>query len=132
MKKIVLSACLAALFSMSAFADEAPGLKADKAPPPPHKMDDGYRGIEDARSMNVKQAKSLHDGASVSLRGNLLKKEGNDLYQFRDKTGHIQVQIPMVVFEGKSFSPDDLVGISGSLDKKQKPVRVKVTHFQVE
>jgi uncharacterized protein YdeI (BOF family) len=36
------------------------------------------------------------------------------------------------VFEGKSFSPDDLVGISGSLDKKQKPVRVKVTHFQVE
>jgi len=91
MKKIVLSACLAALFSMSAFADEAPGLKADKAPPPPHKMDDGYRGIEDARSMNVKQAKSLHDGASVSLRGNLLKKEGNDLYQFRDKTGHIQV-----------------------------------------
>ena len=132
MKKIVLSACLAALFSMSAFADEAPGLKADKAPPPPHKMDDGYRGIEDARSMNVKQAKSLHDGASVSLRGNLLKKEGNDLYQFRDKTGHIQVQIPMAEFEGKSFSPDDLVGISGSLDKKQKPVRVKVTHFQVE
>lgn len=132
MKKIVLSACLAALFSMSAFADEAPGLKADKAPPPPHKMDDGYRGIEDARSMNVKQAKSLHDGASVSLRGNLLKKEGNDLYQFRDKTGHIQVQIPMAVFEGKSFSPDDLVGISGSLDKKQKPERVKVTHFQKE
>lgn len=115
---------------MAAFAQDAPGLKTDKAPPPPHKMEDGYRGMEDARSMTIKQAKTMHDGASVSLKGNLVKKTGEDLYQFRDKTGQIDVYIPMAVFDGKNVSPDELVGISGSLDAKQKPARIKVTHFQ--
>ncbi|MGG7448042.1 YdeI family stress tolerance OB fold protein [Kosakonia oryzendophytica] len=130
MKKMMLTACLAALFSMTAFADDQPGLKADKAPPPPHKMDDGYRGMEDARTMTIQQAKALHDGASVSLRGNLVEREGKDVYLFRDKTDQIQLDIPMAVFDGKSISPDELVGVSGSLDKKQQPVRVRVTHFQ--
>ncbi|WP_039057841.1 YdeI family stress tolerance OB fold protein [Enterobacter sp. Bisph1] len=132
MKKILFAAGLAALFSVTAFAEDAPGLKADKAPPPPHKMDDGYRGMEDARTMTIKQAKGLHDGASVSLRGNLVEKESGDLYMFRDKTDQIQVYIPMAMFEGKSVSPDELVGISGSLDKKQQQARVRVTHFQKE
>ncbi|MDU7199434.1 YdeI family stress tolerance OB fold protein [Phytobacter diazotrophicus] len=130
MKKILLITSFTALFSMAAFAQDAPGLKTDKAPPPPHKMEDGYRGMEDARSMTIKQAKTMHDGASVSLKGNLVKKTGEDLYQFRDKTGQIDVYIPMAVFDGKNVSPDELVGISGSLDAKQKPARVKVTHFQ--
>lgn len=130
MKKILLITSLTALFSMAAFAQDAPGLKTDKAPPPPHKMEDGYRGMEDARSMTIKQAKTMHDGASVSLKGNLVKKTGEDLYQFRDKTGQIDVYIPMAVFDGKNVSPDELVGISGSLDAKQKPARIKVTHFQ--
>ncbi|MDV2902008.1 YdeI family stress tolerance OB fold protein [Phytobacter diazotrophicus] len=130
MKKILLITSFTALFSMAAFAQDAPGLKTDKAPPPPHKMEDGYRGMEDARSMTIKQAKTMHDGASVSLKGNLVKKTGEDLYQFRDKTGQVDVYIPMAVFDGKNVSPDELVGISGSLDAKQKPARIKVTHFQ--
>ena len=130
MKKILLITSFTALFSMAAFAQDAPGLKTDKAPPPPHKMEDGYRGMEDARSMTIKQAKTMHDGASVSLKGNLVKKTGEDLYQFRDKTGQIDVYIPMAVCDGKNVSPDELVGISGSLDAKQKPARIKVTHFQ--
>jgi uncharacterized protein (TIGR00156 family) len=76
MKKILLITSFTALFSMAAFAQDAPGLKTDKAPPPPHKMEDGYRGMEDARSMTIKQAKTMHDGASVSLKGNLVKKTG--------------------------------------------------------
>jgi uncharacterized protein (TIGR00156 family) len=130
MKKILLATAVAALFSMTAFAEESPGLKADKAPPAPHKMDEGYRGMEDARSMTVQQAKTMHDGASVSLRGNLLRKVGEDVYEFRDKSGQIQVHIPMAIFDGRQVSPDELVGISGSLDTKQKPARVKVTHLQ--
>ena len=33
--------------------------------------DDGYRGVEDGRIMTVEQAKTMHDCATVSLRGNL-------------------------------------------------------------
>ena len=132
MKKIVLTACMAALFSMTALAEDSPGLKPGETPPPAHKMTDGYRGIEDARSMNVKQAKTLHDGATVTLRGNLLEKKGDDVYTFRDKTGQIDVIIPVAVFEGKSVSPDHLVGLSGSLDKKQQPARINVHEFHKE
>jgi len=132
MKKIVLTACVAAFFSMTAFAEDAPGLKADEAPPPPHKMEDGYRGIEDARTTTIDKVKDQRDGATVSLRGNLIKKEGNDIYTLRDKTGEIQLYIPAAVFEGKTVSPDELVGVSGSLDKKQQPARIKVTHFRKE
>jgi uncharacterized protein YdeI (BOF family) len=39
MKKILLITSLTALFSMAAFAQDATGLKTDKAPPPPHKME---------------------------------------------------------------------------------------------
>ncbi|MGY5954900.1 YdeI family stress tolerance OB fold protein [Kosakonia sp. BK9b] len=131
MKKIVLAtACITTLLCATAFAEDQPGLKTDKAPPPPHKITDGYRGIEDARTMTVKQAKALHDNASISLRGNLVEEEGKDLYLFRDKTDQIQAYIPKAVFDGKSVSPDELVGISGSLDKKQQPPQIKVTHFQ--
>lgn len=130
MKKILLITSFTALFSMAAFAQDATGLKTDKAPPPPHQMEEGYRGMEDARSMTIQQAKTMHDGASVSLKGYLVKKTGADIYQFRDKTGQIDVYIPMAIFDGKNVSPDELVGISGSLDARQKPMRIKVSHFQ--
>jgi len=80
--------------------------------------------------MNVKQAKEMHDGASISLRGNLIEKKGEDIYTFRDKSGQMDAYIPMAIFDGKNVTPDELVGISGSLDAKQKPMRIKVTHFQ--
>jgi len=119
MKKAIIASLLALCVSSPALADDKPGLQEDKAPPPPHKLDDGYRGIEDARVMNV-----------VTLHGNIIKKLGNDTYRFQDRTGEIDVMIPEAVFQGKQFSPDDLVRFSGSLDKKHKNPQVRVTHFQ--
>ena len=52
-----------------ALADDQGGLKQDAAPPPPHAIEDGYRGTDDAKKMTVDFAKKMHDGASVSLRG---------------------------------------------------------------
>ena len=50
-----------------ALADDQGGLKQDAAPPPPHAIEDGYRGTDDAKKMTVDFAKKMHDGASVSL-----------------------------------------------------------------
>lgn len=55
-------------------ADDKGGFSQDAAPPPPHKLDDGYRGVEDGRIMTVEQAKTMHDGATISLRGNVLTR----------------------------------------------------------
>ncbi len=58
-----------------ALADDQGGLKQDAAPPPPHAIEDGYRGTDDAKKMTVDFAKNMHDGASVSLRGNLISQK---------------------------------------------------------
>ncbi len=86
MKKLALA--MACLFAVGvAQADDKGGFSQDAAPPPPHKLDDGYRGVEDGRIMTVEQAKTMHDGATVSLRGNLLKRQGDAP---RDKCAHFR------------------------------------------
>lgn len=130
MKKVLVIAGLSAILSLPVMADDQGGFKTDAAPPPPHAMDKGYRGMEDAKSMTVVQAKAMHDGASISLTGNIIKKTGDDRYQFRDKTGTLDVAIPLAIFDGRKLSPDELVAISGTLDKKQKPFVMNVDHFQ--
>ncbi|NAI02312.1 YdeI family stress tolerance OB fold protein [Escherichia coli] len=99
-------------------------------PPPPHAIEDGYRGTDDAKKMTVDFAKNMHDGASVSLRGNLISHKGEDRYVFRDKSGEINVVIPAAVFDGREVQPDQMINISGSLDKKSAPAVVRVTHLQ--
>lgn len=121
MKKALIIAAFTTLFTLPAVADDQPGLKTGDAPPPPHKIDSGYRGAETHKTMSIKEAKEMHDGASVSFQGNLIQKKGNDMYVFRDKTDQIDVMIPMAVFEDRQVEPDQLITINGTLDKKQQP-----------
>ncbi|WES67236.1 YdeI family stress tolerance OB fold protein [Superficieibacter sp. HKU1] len=130
MNKTALFILLGSLLSMGVHAEEKGGLKPGDAPPPPHAMDDGYRGVEDARISTIEKAKAMHDGASVSFRGNLVKKTGDDRFLFRDKTGEITVQIPPSVFNDREVKPDHLLTLSGSLDKKQDPPLVRISHLE--
>ncbi|MGI3449977.1 YdeI family stress tolerance OB fold protein [Citrobacter arsenatis] len=113
-----------------ALADDAGGLKKDTAPPPAHALEDGYRGTENARIMTVEQAKTMHDGATISLRGNLIEDLGGDKFIFRDKTGSIHTLIPLAVFDGRTVEPDQMISINGSLDAKMQPPVVRVTMIQ--
>src|SRR5690606_28225117 len=85
------------------------GLKNDAAPPPPHAIEDGYRGVEDSKKMTVEFAKGMHDGATVSLRGNLIQHKGDDRYVFRDKSGQIETIIPAAVFDDREVQPDQMI-----------------------
>lgn len=117
------------LLAPAAWADDSGGLQKGDAPPPPHALDDGYRGTDDARIMTVEHAKTMHDGATISLRGNLIDGSG-DKYRFRDKTGEIDVIIPKAVFDGRKVEPDNMISINGSLDKKSKPPVVRIDRIQ--
>lgn len=128
--KLSVAPLLCCLLIPAAYADDNGGLKKDAAPPPPHALDDGYRGAEDARIMTIKQAKEMHDGATISLRGNLIDDQGNDKYVFRDKTGKIDTIIPKAVFDGRTVEPDQMISINGSLDKKMTPPVVRVDHIR--
>ena len=117
------------LLAPAAWADDNGGLQKGDAPPPPHALDDGYRGTDDARIMTVEHAKTMHDGATISLRGNLIDGSG-DKYRFRDKTGEIDVIIPKAVFDGRKVEPDNMISINGSLDKKSKPPVLRIDRIQ--
>ncbi|HFL1898469.1 TPA: YdeI family stress tolerance OB fold protein [Salmonella enterica] len=128
--KLPVAAFLSLLIMPYALADDQGGLKKDVAPPPPHAIEDGYRGTDDAEKMTIEQAKALHDGATVSLRGNLIDHKGDDRYVFRDKSGEINVIIPSAVFDGREVQPDQMININGSLDKKAKEPLVRVNRLQ--
>ncbi|NDJ57771.1 NirD/YgiW/YdeI family stress tolerance protein [Enterobacteriaceae bacterium 4M9] len=89
-------------------------------------QDGGSNDKEDKRSMTVEQAKMLDDGASLVLSGHLIKQTGHDSYQFRDKSGTLDVVIPPAVFEARELSPDNLLTISGSWDKSHLPPMMQV------
>lgn len=80
--------------------------------------------------MTVQQAKTMHDGATISLRGNLIDDEGADKFVFRDKTGSIHTLIPLSVFDGRKVEPDEMISINGSLDTKTQPPVVRVDKMQ--
>jgi uncharacterized protein (TIGR00156 family) len=128
--KISLVPLVCTLLIPSAFADEKGGLEKDAAPPAPHALEEGYRGTENARIMTVDHAKTMHDGATISLRGNLIDDNGNDRFVFRDKTGTIHTIIPQSVFDGRTVKPDNMISINGSLDKKVDPPVVRVDMLQ--
>ncbi|MBJ9862219.1 MULTISPECIES: YdeI family stress tolerance OB fold protein [Citrobacter] len=128
--KLSVAPLLCCFLIPTVFADDNGGLKKDTAPPPPHALDEGYRGVEDARTMTVQQAKTMHDGATISLRGNLIDDLGDDKFVFRDKTGSIHTLIPLSVFDGRTVKPDQMISINGSLDNKTQPLVVRVNRIQ--
>lgn len=128
--KLSVAPLLCCFLIPTVFADDNGGLKKNTAPPPPHALDEGYRGTEDARTMTVQQAKTMHDGATISLRGNLIDDQGGDKFVFRDKTGSIHTLIPLSVFDGRTVKPDQMISINGSLDTKTQPPVVRVNRIQ--
>lgn len=54
--KLQVAAFLSFLIMPYALADDQGGLKKDVAPPPPHAIEDGYRGTDDAEKMTIEQA----------------------------------------------------------------------------
>lgn len=128
--KLYVATLVCCFLIPTAFAEDKGGLKKDTAPPPPHALDDGYRGTEDARIMTVQQARTMHDGATISLRGNLIDEQGGDKFIFRDKTGSISTLIPAAVFDGRTVKPDQMISINGSLDTKIQPPVVRVDRLQ--
>jgi len=132
MMKAIHGILFMTLIGFGAQAEQEKVLKQDEAPPPAHEQTDGYRGIEDARIMTVKQALTMHQGASVSLRGNLIQETGKDKYLLRDKTGEVEVLIPEKVAGDRQVSPDHLMSVSGTLEKKGDNVHIVARRFLKE
>ncbi len=116
MKKLVL-ATLLAVATTGAYAEEG-GFKAGDMPPPQHKQDAGYKGSEDTGQTHIDQIRDFRQGGYVTLEGYIVKKVADNNYQFRDSTGTLTIIAPKKTFDGKTYSADDKVRVSGKVHGK--------------
>lgn len=75
----------------------------------------------------VAEVSKMKDDARVSLQGNLVKHLGDEVYLFQDATGAIEVEIEAEAWRGISVKPEDLIVISGEVDKDWSHTSIDVS-----
>ncbi len=111
MKKMMLLMAGALLISTTAVAK--------------NKMGGGFEGPGLATS-TVAEALKMKDDQAVVLKGHIEKALGGDKYSFKDETGTIVVEIDEDDWRGVTVKPDNLVQISGEIDKDWTSLKVDV------
>lgn len=79
----------------------------------------------------VEQVKNLSDDSWVTLKGNIIKQVGKKDYIFKDATGEIEVEIDHKRWRGQVVTPEDLVEITGEVDKDWNKFEVEVKQIKV-
>ena len=83
-----------------------------------------------ANITTVAQAMNLPDDAPVIMRGRIVNSLGNERYTFTDNTGSITVEIERKVWGTLTVGPNDLVEISGEIDRERNRVEVDVDRIR--
>ena len=74
----------------------------------------------------VQQAKDMRDDSPVTLQGHIVQHLGDDHYLFKDNTGTINVEIDHKRWQGQNVGPNDLVEISGEVEKDWSELGIDV------
>ena len=82
--KLSLVSALLIFLVPAAWADNNGGLQKGEAPPPPHALDSGYRGTDDARIMTINRQNNCTMARQFHYAGILLTVAAISLY-FRIK-----------------------------------------------
>lgn len=115
MRKLTsLAALLALCLSSAAFA--APAADGGFTETRPAATGGGYTGNMPTLT-TVAKAKEMADDTRVQLKGKITKHIRSDHYEFQDASGTVEVEIDHKVWAGQTVSPQDMVEISGKVDK---------------
>lgn len=80
---------------------------------------------------SVSQAKKQWDDAWVVLEGNIIRQVGHELYEFRDSSGTVYVDIDNKYWMGQTASPADKIHIKGEVDRGWDGIKIDVKNIQV-
>lgn len=80
--------------------------------------------------VSIQQAKGMNDDAMVILQGNIQKKVGDELYLFSDGNDTIMVEIDDDDWNGLNIGPDDMVEITGEVDKGWTSIEIDVDQIK--
>ncbi|MCL2608434.1 MAG: NirD/YgiW/YdeI family stress tolerance protein [Treponema sp.] len=75
---------------------------------------------------SVEDAHRLRDDSPVVMRGRITGYLGNDRYLFTDNSGTITVKIKARNWGGLSVGENDMVEISGEVDRGRRGVEIEV------
>ncbi|MFC0141848.1 NirD/YgiW/YdeI family stress tolerance protein [Erwinia mallotivora] len=107
MKRLILSTCLLAL-SFTSYAHDY------------------------AKSVTVKQAKSLRDNSRVTLTGKITGQAGDeDKYWLEDSTGRIKIDVDDDDREDKNLAVGKTVRVTGDTDRDEGHTEIEVDHIQL-
>ena len=84
----------------------------------------GFRGQSNVST--VAEALTFRDDTPVILRGNIVRALGNKRYLFSDSTGTITIEIERKVWGSISVDENDMVEISGEIDRDWNSIEVEV------
>ncbi|MFJ7171630.1 YgiW/YdeI family stress tolerance OB fold protein [Citrobacter freundii] len=90
----------------------------------------GFAGPSPAVS-SVSQAKTRWDDAWVVLEGHIIRQVGHELYEFRDNSGTVYVEIDDKYWMGQIVSPTDKVRIEGEVDRDWDGMNIDVKNIRV-
>ncbi|MEX9225888.1 YgiW/YdeI family stress tolerance OB fold protein, partial [Providencia rettgeri] len=71
------------------------------------------------------------DDAWVSLEGHIVKQIGKELYEFKDSTGSIAVDIDDRRWRGQVVTPETKVRLDGEIDKEWASLEVDVKRVTI-
>jgi uncharacterized protein (TIGR00156 family) len=86
----------------------------------------GYTG-PGLEPITVAEAKNLRDDSPVVLRGRIERFLGDEKYLFSDGSGTVTIEIDNRLWVGLSVNQDDMVEISGEVDKDFRGIEIEVS-----
>jgi uncharacterized protein (TIGR00156 family) len=94
------------------------GFSAEKEPVATERMYAGHKVQQENGQSRIQAVSSMHEGAWITLEGNVISQQQDEWYTFRDPTGTIKVRIAQKVWNGQHFDAQDLVRVSGQISHK--------------
>ena len=93
----------------------------------------GFAGPSAGVVMTVQQALKKADDTPVILKGHIVNSLGDEKYTFKDATGEIIVEIDNEDWHGLNVTPEDMVEITGDVDKELlKPTKIDVDSIRIQ
>lgn len=121
----VTGVLLASSIAIPALAAQG-GFSAEKDPVATERMYAGHKVQQENSQSRIQAVSSMHEGAWITLEGNVISQQQEEWYTFRDPTGTIKVRIPQKVWNGQHFDAQDLVRVSGQISRENGTTSVNV------
>jgi uncharacterized protein (TIGR00156 family) len=86
----------------------------------------GFTGPSAIAVSTIGEVKNMPDDATVALEGSIAGHLGEDRYLFTDGDASIVVEIDQDVWNGLTVGPDDILLISGEVERRFHRVEVEV------